>query len=493
MHARGFTPTQTALIIGIALFPAAVARPAFGFVADKQNKHTAVLIGCFLLSAIFYGCLLLIPPVVTKEHIQDIYTDTSSIVFNEGKLFLKLCELSSCELELLEKWKHNVTCRCKMECQETNTTNDSCNGLLYNDTIVIPMDNHEFGETFSPILFVVQAETLVPFVESSNHSVESCQYVQISHANYSNDTTSHKIALDRILPFKCNTSCPFPRDHDCWATNDSVTYSANFYIFALIYFVARTFNATIPNLIDAITYGYLGSARQKYGVQRVWGAVSYALFSVCAGYLMDAINFEGQVSMYICCFTLYISLSCAGALSAAFYKSNNVTTCSHTEQKRQHFVINIQMISMFAIVFGIGAFDGVGDTFRPWHLKDLGASQLLLGLCVTAACVPEIPLLFNAGRIIALVGEEACLCLSCVAYGCRLLAYSFLKNPWFVLLVEPWHFFTAPLALAASTCYGSRLTPDGMHGTMQAIITTLNMGFGEFNPFIYDWLWCFFF
>ena len=52
------------------------------------------------------------------------------------------------------------------------------------------------------------------------------------------------------------------------------------------------------------------------------GAVAYALFGVSSGYLKGVASMGGPGNLYMCGFILYRVLSCAGALSASFYKAN---------------------------------------------------------------------------------------------------------------------------------------------------------------------------
>jgi len=67
--------------------------------------------------------------------------------------------------------------------------------------------------------------------------------------------------------------------------------------------------------------------------------------------------------------------------------------------------------------------------------------------------------------------------IACLGIISRILvgniADSFLLNPWWVFAVEPLQMFTYGIMQAAATSYGSRHTPPGMHGTVQAIISSL--------------------
>ena len=59
----------------------------------------------------------------------------------------------------------------------------------------------------------------------------------------------------------------------------------------------------------------------------------------------------------------------------------------------------LEVISLFFMVGVFGMLNGVIETFLFWHLQTLGATQLLLGLCMFMNCLPEVPILFLSGII----------------------------------------------------------------------------------------------
>ena len=477
MRERGLSPAQSAVLLGFALFSTALSRPAFGFVADKFQKHKIVLIVCMLASSVCYGSLWLIPSLGTKDGTVAVYTEELDLICHEGNAFVKLCEKDFCDLRNGQSQSGNVSFHCRLECERDNIADHTLQQLSQNMSISCPISNISSSANLSSVSLEVKVDIFTQRFGSARHTVTTCGRIESSNMRDTNDTAQDTLCNQARL-FKCNTSCLLVPEHTNSLHHVSI-YNPLFYAFVIIFLFANTFQSTIVNLVDAMTYNILGSKRTSWGVQRVWGTIGFALFGGSAGYLMDVATNEGQVDRYLCCFVLFICLLCGGVLSVCFYKISGDIKCSHPAQKLWQFLGNFEVMSLFVIVFVLGAFIGVVQTFRLWHLQNLGASQLLLGLCVAASCIPEIPLLFAMGHIITFAGEQVCLYVACVAYGCRFLGYSFLTNPWFALLVEPIHCMSYTLAYGAASVYGSRLTPDGMHGTMQAILITLLLGFGE--------------
>jgi hypothetical protein len=58
--------------------------------------------------------------------------------------------------------------------------------------------------------------------------------------------------------------------------------------------------------------------------------------------------------------------------------------------------------------------------------------------------------------------------------------FTMVTNAWFVLPIELLHGLTFGLMWAAATSYGSIITPPGMSGTIQGLISGVHFGFGNY-------------
>ena len=232
-------------------------------------------------------------------------------------------------------------------------------------------------------------------------------------------------------------------------------------------------------MIDAMTYAYLGDERHKWGKQRMWGTVGFAVFGFANGLAMHLYRTKGAEINYVFCFIAYAVLNVFAAISVSFYDISTQVQAKQVLSNLKVLLGKIEVVAIFVVVFVCGMLVGMRETFLFWHLQTLGASHLLLGLVMLFNCIPEIPMFFLAGKVITKLGMANCINLVCILHAVRCIGYSVLSNPWFVLLIAPLQCVTFGLMYATASAYGSSVTPPGMHGTVQGIIAGLHFGFGK--------------
>ncbi|ORC90584.1 MFS transporter, PPP family, 3-phenylpropionic acid transporter [Trypanosoma theileri] len=85
------------------------------------------------------------------------------------------------------------------------------------------------------------------------------------------------------------------------------------------------------------------------------------------------------------------------------------------------------------------------NTFLFIFLESLGGSKLLMGLSLTLTVSTEIPI-FKCSKVLGRwFTDRQMLSISMFIWSGRVLGYSFLKNPWMVLFLEPLHGVTFAL------------------------------------------------
>lgn len=116
--------------------------------------------------------------------------------------------------------------------------------------------------------------------------------------------------------------------------------------------------------------------------------------------------------------------------------------------------------------------------FLLWHLEVLGnniqgcngqnSMKTLQGLAMGIQCFGgELPFLFLSGWILQKIGHVNAMSLVLGAFGVRLLLYSFLVNPWYVLPIELLNGLTFGIFYSTMTSYASIVAPPGTEATMQ--------------------------
>ncbi|CAM9521360.1 unnamed protein product, partial [Scytosiphon promiscuus] len=137
-----------------------------------------------------------------------------------------------------------------------------------------------------------------------------------------------------------------------------------------------------------------------------------------------------------------------------------------------------QNISFFLAVVLSGMSKGVIDTFLFIWYVDLGGSHVLLGLAGLTMCVAELPFFYLSGPLIRKIGPKNVVALAQIGYILRLVYYSVLQDPWWVLPAEILHGLTFAAMWAATTDYAQTIAPAHLRSTMQATVSGLKQGLG---------------
>ena len=474
MRQLGLSPSECAIIYGINPFLAALVRPLYGLIADKLHQHRLVLMLCIILCGITMGCLLLVPSVAVETNINQSGNTTF------------ICGQNGSHLEICNK-DENFLCRLGFISMQDTQNDDGteprkCNVLCETATESLCIhsrrdDEHTCMISTGNDSFIISSPA---FGNNLTHaSLESsCMDLSVNDIVYKNITVEESFC-DTDTRVYCFINCTNNDIDACELSKGGNFQKRNFWIFAGVFFLAQILFSPICSLIDALTYSHLGDERGKWGNQRVWGTIGFALFGVTSGFVMDAVSEKKADIDYTWSFVLFILHSLLAAAAIYRYRTGSDVRCSKAMQKLRQLLSMPEVLALLILLFAFGMFTGVIETFLFWHLQNLGGPQLLLGLCMVMSCLPEIFIMFILGWIIERFGEILCLYSVCFAYVARFLGYSFLKEPWLVLLIEPLHGFTYGIMFGAATSYGSRLTPEGMHGTVQAIITSMHFGFGK--------------
>ena len=116
--------------------------------------------------------------------------------------------------------------------------------------------------------------------------------------------------------------------------------------------------------------------------------------------------------------------------------------------------------------------------------ESLGATATLCGLSVVVTVVFEIPIFARAGDLLDRCGAARLLCVACAAYAVRVVGYTAVPNPWFVLCLEPLHGVTYSCLKTAATHFVAVATPRagphrGLDATAQNLMGAITGLFGS--------------
>nr|XP_037281531.1 major facilitator superfamily domain-containing protein 6-A-like [Rhipicephalus microplus] len=279
-----------------------------------------------------------------------------------------------------------------------------------------------------------------------------------------NVTTVH-----RALPFEvCRLNC------SCFEGGYNAVNYAIYAIFVAISFMT---GATVFVLSDAAVCEKLGDRANCFGKQRMWGTISWGILSPIAGVAIDAANTatNGR-SKYTPGFYIFATLIIMDMIVLHWTPRLRMGTRSSSFFKDLKTVFGGCEFIVFTVWTCLtGVFFGVQATYNTWFLEDIGAPKLVIGLgFAIMTLLAELPLLFVADKILARIGYFSSYCLSFASSAIKLIAYSFLTNPWHALFIDVIGGAAFPLAFASMTVFARE---NALQGVSASVLCALNACF----------------
>ena len=487
MKQIGLTASEISIIVGVTSFVGAITRTAVGTLADKLRRHKELFIVCTLATTVIHCFLMLVPAVHKPEasNAVPVYCGTNGS-------YVELCRgnessYKDCsQLSVAQMEKQPFT-RFKSSRRDTGFNESKCSLSCVTSDVTRHNITATDEKKATPCLQRnVSVNTITPFRVSSTTNDTFCHRYFLSSVDIAGEVGDVSMTCNKPVVLLCTAKCDlstslhFKRCLNSTASLDAVQFGSTFWFYLVIYFVGQNFFSPLFTLIDAIVYNHLGDERRKWGKQRLWGTTGTVLAAVTSGYLMDLFSRGKDNTNYTPAFVLFACMGLLCAVMAALYRGSKNIACSMSSFKDAMVLMKKpNALMLFVVVFVGGMYIGLIEYYLFVHLQTLGhPPKLLFGLCLLLNALPEIFVLFLAGRIVKRLGHVNCMCLACAAFAARMLGYSVLSDPWMVLFIEPLQGLTFGLFYASASTYGSLITPPGLHGTVQGIIGSLHFQIG---------------
>lgn len=255
-------------------------------------------------------------------------------------------------------------------------------------------------------------------------------------------------------------------------------------IFALLLSTTTTFYALIPTviafaffaspiipLVDNSVLDQLGDRRSHYGRIRLWGALGWGIAAYMLGHIIERLglswSFYGYALFITGCFFVALKLPIAHASIGSAFR-----------QGLKQLLSDRQWRLFLATLFIAGMGLSTAHSYLFLYMQELGATKSQMGFALTVATVSELLIFFYSGRLLDRWGTRNVLIASLIAHVVRLLAYSQVRNPSLVLLVQLLHGPTFSLIWTSGVSYANRMAPKGMGATAQGLLSAIYFGMG---------------
>eukprot|EP00927_Polykrikos_kofoidii_P084752 TRINITY_DN9024_c1_g1_i1.p1 TRINITY_DN9024_c1_g1~~TRINITY_DN9024_c1_g1_i1.p1 ORF type:complete len:489 (-),score=45.64 TRINITY_DN9024_c1_g1_i1:140-1438(-) len=291
-----------------------------------------------------------------------------------------------------------------------------------------------------------------------------------------------------------------------------------FAVLRVIY--ACGFGPALP-ILDAHTVAMLGGDRTRYGEERLYGTVSWALINVALGFAIDLV---GSWIMYLGAVASTAALvavigpcrdgdRCDGTSDVVTTaegdhvndRGSNTIAPVATGTKEQMSEPPRESVSVNGSGFDTGwslalsfarnpsscgflvalACVGVGMSLVENMLfllfvQDMGSSKGLCGISVAVTVMFEIPIFAMSNGLLKRFGVSNLFCLGLLCYIVRAYGYTLCSSGLCVLAFEPLHGVIIACAGTSSVEYVASITPPRLQTTAQGLRSAVHGGFGGF-------------
>ncbi|XP_075950864.1 major facilitator superfamily domain-containing protein 6-A-like [Anarhichas minor] len=291
-----------------------------------------------------------------------------------------------------------------------------------------------------------------------------------------------------------------------------------FLLILLVVIVGEFFTAPTLTIVDTVTLQNLGKARDRYGLQRMWGSLGWGMAMLLVGIWSDHTYTKVVISGIGCedlnlpnyqiafiAFGVLMSVAFIVATQFHFDKggdyhqelsgeagtpralsestsSDQSPTSSEAEfdySDLLKLLCSVRYSSVLFVAWFMGFGYGFVFTFLYWHLEDLKGTTTLFGVCSVLSHVSELAAYFTSHKFIELVGHIRVLYIGLACNTARYLYISYLQNAWSVLPVEILQGVTHASVWAACISFLSAAVPPALRTSAQGILQGLHLGLGR--------------
>lgn len=479
MKQLGLSPAESAIILSVTTALTGVVKAIVGVVADKLHRHRLIIFICCLIGGIFHFCILFVPPVASIP----------SSAATEWKVCCRSASLALCD----DVSNGSVSVSSQFSMSGLAVDSSLLDVLTVDHARVCILrcctdfdSDFQGGERNSSVTALVtkspkSCQSIADLVVPSSQKVTNCSVGGDGNCDpdfrVALETTKFCSLADRRA---CFVVCGNASASDVHSDQSVPRYQETFILVFILFFIGQSAFSPIFNLLDGLVYVYLGDKHGEFGKQRLWGTVSFGSFVLTSGFVMVALGKYTTSNTYLYAFIAFLCLLFLTGLTVYFYKKTPKSSSTDGITKAIRIVLcDFYLVVAYVVMLVAGMIAGDLEAFLFWFLKDLGAEQSLFGVTLLVSSILEAFVLFFSGALIKKFGFSACLYVVFAVYAIRLLANSFIENPWVAIVTEATQCICFGLLYPAVTSWGSTLTPPGMHGTVQGIMGAMYLSIGE--------------
>lgn len=233
-------------------------------------------------------------------------------------------------------------------------------------------------------------------------------------------------------------------------------------IFLLLAILIGFFQGPLVPMLDSMSVRILGENKNKWGTNRLWGSLGFAMVALAMGRLFagsSAVLFAGY-------FLGAVFTSLAGAsLPFAGLQETGASKSQTLKLSGLKIVLQGPFLSFLLAIFILQLGHYMPANFLSLVMDDRGASTTVVGLAWSMTALIEIPVLLGSSRLLRKYNPERLLIWAGLFNTVRIGLFSFAYHPLVMLLVHAIKGITFGITLVTLVLIVDRLVPKDYHAT----------------------------
>lgn len=248
----------------------------------------------------------------------------------------------------------------------------------------------------------------------------------------------------------------------------AISQVRDFGLLLLLTCIQALFMSPVSSLSDSAVLTALGDRRDRYGAQRLWGAVGWIVASVGAGWLVTRTSLN----------LIFWLAPIAGSLCfiATLLMPTGTLTQVSLRSALGTFLRDRRWAGFLGAALLIGCAGALVQSFQSLYMQDRGATSELIGWALAIGSLSELPIMALSSWMLRNFGTRMLLTISGLAHVLRLVAYILVPDLGWFLAVQLFHGPCFALFWTSGVVQAQELSPKGMETTAQALFGMMFFG-----------------
>jgi len=251
----------------------------------------------------------------------------------------------------------------------------------------------------------------------------------------------------------------------------ALPFAKTFVLVFVLGLLINVFFAPVTAFADSATMFMLADKKELYGRIRLGGTIGFGIMASFSGALVQ--NMGLKVAFWGAAILLFLGLIVSQQLAHDPAKTDRSTGGS-----ARLLLANPRWLLFLTIGFGGGFALSAANTYFYPYMRELGASESIMGLSLTLGTIVEIPVLLFVNKLLRRFGSYSTLMISMVISATRLLLLAAVGKPELALLIQMLNGFTFPVMWVAGVSYVAENAPAGLRTSAQGLFSAIVMGIG---------------